>query len=371
VTIFGESAGAGSVAVHLTSARSWAATDGPLFTGGLMESGSPATPWNSQNMTYAESRARHYASALNCTDSDTGAHDVTAEEVACMRSKSAQEVLDARHGMPDSLLTWSPVEDGVQLAEAPRLSIANGNFGSNVSITLGTNGDEGSEFTGLPWDATEGEYEVYMKSIFGDELGEEVVATYPAAYYNDSGIEGKGVSGHGPYYASSRAFGDAVFSCPARQVARAWSKIEAGEPAYVYFFNHTVHALQVAEDLDPNINPPPASQMGVFHGTDLVFVFELNPALDLGANFSSNADDIYTETELSKIFGGYWSSFAAHKSPGSTWPQFNDGGSTDEIFMYLDTTAVTADGNGLKTSVCDFWDENPPPVSAVFGPAVF
>ena len=263
VTIFGESAGAGSVAVHLTSARSWAATDGPLFTGGLMESGNPGTPWNSQNMTYAESRARHYASALNCTASDAGTHDVTAEEVACMRSKSAQEVLDARHGMPDSLLSWSPVEDGVQLVEAPRLAIAKGDFATNVSITLGTNADEGSEFTGLPWDATESEYEVYMKSTFGDELGEKVVAKYSAAYYNDSGVEGKGVSGHGPYYASSRAFGDSVFSCPARQVARAWSKAEAGEPAYVYFFNHTVHVLQVAEDLDPNIDPPPASQMGV------------------------------------------------------------------------------------------------------------
>ena len=115
----------------------------------------------------------------------------------------------------------------------------------------------------------------------------------------------------------------------------------------------------------------PLLQQQVFHGTDLVFVFELNTALDLGANFSSNADDIYTETELSKMFGSYWSSFAAHKSPGSTWPQFNDGGSTDETFMYLDTTAVTADGDGLKDGVCDFWDENPPPVSAIFGPAVF
>ena len=33
VTIFGESAGAGSVSAHLTSKQSWAAPDGPLFTG--------------------------------------------------------------------------------------------------------------------------------------------------------------------------------------------------------------------------------------------------------------------------------------------------------------------------------------------------
>ena len=116
---------------------------------------------------------------------------------------------------------------------------------------------------------------------------------------------------------------------------------------------------------------PPLPQQQVFHGTELVFVFELSPALDLAAHISSNPDDIYTETELSKKVGSYWSSFAAHKSPGSSWPQFNDGNSADEFFMYLDTTAVAADGGGLKTDVCDFWDENPPPVSAVFGPSDF
>jgi len=54
VTIYGESAGAGSTAAHITSLRSYAAQDGPLFTSAMMESGSPGTPWNSQNMSYAE-----------------------------------------------------------------------------------------------------------------------------------------------------------------------------------------------------------------------------------------------------------------------------------------------------------------------------
>jgi hypothetical protein len=48
VTIFGESAGAGSVATHLVSANSYAATDGPLFHRAMMESGNPFAPWNSQ-----------------------------------------------------------------------------------------------------------------------------------------------------------------------------------------------------------------------------------------------------------------------------------------------------------------------------------
>ena len=50
VLLFGESAGAGSVAAHLVSPLSFAAVDGPLFQAAGMQSGSPASPWVSQNM---------------------------------------------------------------------------------------------------------------------------------------------------------------------------------------------------------------------------------------------------------------------------------------------------------------------------------
>mmetsp|Transcript_68195 Transcript_68195/g.137189 ORF Transcript_68195/g.137189 Transcript_68195/m.137189 type:complete len:339 (+) Transcript_68195:57-1073(+) len=53
VTIFGESAGAGSVAAHLVSQNSFGAvspdTGNPLFTKAMMESGNPFTPWNSHD----------------------------------------------------------------------------------------------------------------------------------------------------------------------------------------------------------------------------------------------------------------------------------------------------------------------------------
>ena len=134
-------------------------------------------PIDSRSMAYAEARARHYVDVLNCTSRDGG--NITAVEVACLRTKSADEVLAARKGMPSALLTWSPVVDGVELTEEPqetlrKLMAASGSrnddemtMATNVTVLLGSNGDEGSEFTELPYDATAEDYG-YFISLFGE-----------------------------------------------------------------------------------------------------------------------------------------------------------------------------------------------------------
>ena len=404
VTIFGESAGAGSVACHLASKRSFAAVDGPLFSAALMESGSPATPWNSQSMAYAEARARHYVDVLNCTARDGG--NITAAEVACLRTKSADEVLAARTGMPSALLTWSPVVDGVELTEEPqetlrKLMAASGSrnddemtMATNVTVLLGSNGDEGSEFTELPYDATAEDYESYFISLFGETYAARVLEVYPAAEYNIEGVDGK-PGGHGPFYASSRALGDAVFSCPARETARGWA---SWSNSYVYFFNHTLRVLKVAQNVDPLLQPPPYDSMGVFHSTELGFVFDVEIVLDPK---HANDDDDYpappddgnttycNERDLADVVGAWWGSFARWHDPNPpssmmklnpscivpSWPPFNSSNGQTEHFSpqsldnYLYIGVSSAEQRkGIKDDKCDFWKEMAPiPVSAVFG----
>lgn len=63
------------------------------------------------------------------------------------------------------------------------------------------------------------------------------------ADYN--GTEDGKVAGHGPFWAAARAVGDGIFSCPARRTARAFAAAGPSQGPWLYFFNHTLAALQV------------------------------------------------------------------------------------------------------------------------------
>ena len=342
VTIFGESAGAGSVAVHLASRRSFAAADGPLFSARVLESGSPATPWNSQNMTHAEARARTYADFLNCSDGSgsTGASGTAAPVTAsrwraCVRGR--RRMCWRRGGDASWATTWSPVEDGVELVEPPRDTLAkvaadaaaavgdgsgdgdgDGDgeliLATNVTILLGSNGDEGSEFTDSAWDSSEAEYEAYMASLFGgsapDDLAAKVLAQYRRAPTTTRAgrkrrratAPSTPLPGHWATPSSAarpdrppvpgqrrrRLFPSRRYRWTAVVVAAAVAAAAAagssssggGGGAFLYFFNRTLEALMVVQDKDLKMQPPPYDQMGVFHGSELGWVFDVKIALD-------------------------------------------------------------------------------------------
>ena len=85
-------------------------------------------------------------------------------------------------------------------------------------------------------------------------------------------------------------------------------------------------------------------QLGVFHGTDLFYVFQ-------DGDFIMNKDGL----ALADIFNHFWTSFAATgrpSSPGSlTWPRYNV---SADINMDLDLPPALT--QGLKKEKCDFWE---------------
>lgn len=137
LTLFGESAGAGSVSVHLLSPIS-----GHLARRAILQSGSVNTPWSYMSAETSKRIALTLVADVGCNASLVSTDMPTVME--CMRSVEAKNL---------SLLQWNsywgilgfpsaPTIDGVFLPKHPNEMLKEGGFG-DAEILVGTNQDEG------------------------------------------------------------------------------------------------------------------------------------------------------------------------------------------------------------------------------------
>jgi para-nitrobenzyl esterase len=295
VTIFGESAGGVSVCAHLRAPESQG-----LFHKAILESGPCALLV--RDPAQATQQGEALMTGLGCSD------------IACMRGKSATEVLE----QPTPMGTfWGPVEDGTVLPSGYGIA--------EVPIITGSNLDEGTLFLFNDYtELTEEDYEAAIAEnaslmLIDATDAPTVAAQYPAASYDS------------PFMALSTAYGHAVFTCPIRRDARAMSPKSS---TWLYQVTHPIdHAF--------------ADTLGTGHGTELLLVFGTQVGL-LGE--LSDADRPLSDTVI-----GYWTRFATNGDPnggGATdWPTFESGES------YLDVAGAPSVGNDLLADECDFWDE--------------
>ena len=320
VTIFGESAGAGSVSCHMAAKGSW-----PYFSRAIMESGPIAASWISMPMQDSNVALNQISLLVGCPLNGTA-----QARLACLRNVPASALHAAgRHANPgnkggDGLIDFAPVVDGVVLTESPYSALKNKNV-HKIPILFGTNRDEGTEFVSERHVPDEAGYKAWALSKFGDDLAPKVMAMYPSSNYNNS------------WQAAVQAFGDEAMSCPARETARLMS--EAGIDAYLYFLTHELKLISLFD-----------KKLGVFHGTDLVYVF--------GKSIALWGDEDET---IANAFGDWWTSFATTGVPVSTvvghaetWVPYN---SSVDNHMNIDASSTMK--NGLKTKLCDFWDQHP------------
>ena len=140
VTIFGESAGAACVGLHLLSPLS----EG-LFHHAIVESGVDLSPWATQPTAYGVGFAKELAQRLDCTTSD---HN---EMVACIREKEGADVQKASesitHRFYDTIL-WSPVVDRHFLLDTPHNLRRKGDF-RKVPLMISFNSHEGASTLGF------------------------------------------------------------------------------------------------------------------------------------------------------------------------------------------------------------------------------
>lgn len=317
ITIFGESAGAISVACLMAS---------PLAKGlfqraisqSLAELGLLAHIRETRfGIEPAENQGERLAKDLGC--------DTAPDPIACMRTKSAEEIMAKGKPPVDYLAPgyrYGPIVDGWALPDMP-LNIFEAGKQHDIPYLLGSNADEWALFQ-LRLTTTVDSYQSYVKGTAG-EYAQQVLTMYPATNDEQAKTSAKEVL---TLYA---------FTCPAKAYAAAMDKV----PAKAYFYQFT----RV---------PPGATQLGAFHALEIGYVFgNLVPILPT-PDPETYFDD--TDRALSETMMRYWTQFAANGDPNQKelppWPAYD--AKTDQYLELGDNVQVKS---GLCTEACTLFQK--------------
>ena len=139
VTIFGESAGAASVAYQTI----YPGNQG-LFQRAIAQSGSFSSPWAFTNPEDAKNITKQFAASVGCSQPDG------ASLVTCLQSVSANHINDGLIGQDFVGQFWTPVIDGQFVLDSPN-KLLRGQFPSKqvenmflgVDFNMGVNNKEG------------------------------------------------------------------------------------------------------------------------------------------------------------------------------------------------------------------------------------
>lgn len=297
VTIYGESAGAGSVGFQLTA---YSGRDDKLFRGAIMQSGNPIH-FNNLNDPLG------YTDQYNAILSRTPCANATSQ-LACLRTLSAEAYNTAVNTTTATLNTteFMPILDGDFIQKRTSLQLAAGEF-VHVPIISGANSDEGTAFSPSPVDTTEDLY-TFMTNSTSNAVPPAFATQLLLAYPDDPSVNviaNLGLSRPGPPFGaqfrrSASYYGDSVFIAPRRLTCQTWAS--AGVPAYCYRFNARPAGL------------PPV--IGVTHFQEVAFVF-----LNLeGVGYAPIAVPPFTNktqsyTQLGRFMNSNWVSFVHDLDP--------------------------------------------------------
>jgi len=302
VTLFGQSAGAVSIAAHLAIPDSRG-----LFHRAILQSGSAEMLLGADE---ADERATEFAALLDTTPDDlTGLRTLPLEKLL-----EAQAEFDQRLEARGIIAAFLPVIDGVVLTEQPLAAIESGNA-AEVPLIIGGTRDEGRLFTELIPAAMPDESA--MLAVFGAAFADPQTAI--AGYREQE------------EWTDTRSLiaavlGDELFRAPTDRLAQA--AVKRGIQVWRYELAYCSRATD--------------HQLGACHSLDLPFVFDLldTPA---GRQFAGEG----APQEIADLVGTAWASFAAGEEPG--WPQFAD---DQRLTLVLDErSVVTADPFATRRAI--------------------
>lgn len=355
VTLFGESAGAASVSLHLLSPLSRS-----KFQRAILQSGTANMPWVAVTMTEALRRSIELAvEILNCPSGKKkkkGEGGGMEEVIECMRNVLPQTLVETQFVSSGVLqFPFLPVIDGTFLPDSPDELLRRKNF-KKCPILLGSNLNEGSyflfyelqEFLNLRLMSMNSKD--FQKSIhrlfyyypqYKQEISQSALDAIIFQYTNwlDPDDDEANI------LALDSAVGDSQFICSLNHFAHVYAS--AGQNVYMYFLTQRY-----------SVNPWPR-WTGVLHGDDIVFTF--GEALKQGLNYSK------ADADLSRTMMNYWTNFAKTGDPNQIsgyqnleeWPLHSPKG---KEYLELnsrflgDPDKSKAVGRGPRIRECAFWD---------------
>ena len=286
ITIFGESAGAVSVSLHLLSPLSR-----NLFNQAIMQSASAMAPWGVITKEESLMRGLRLAEAMKCPHE----RKELRQTIECLRNKNATELVNKEWDgivLGIAEFPFVPIIDGSFLDETPQQSMDSKNY-KKTNVLLGANRDEGHYFiiyyltdlfkneenvfvTRDAFIRAVGELNLYVKQV-----GKEAIIFEYTDWVNPNNpLKNRN--------ALDRMVGDYAFTCPVNDFAHRYS--ETGNDVFMYYFTER-----------SSTNPWP-TWAGVLHGDEIAFIFG-EPL-----NRSKNYDQ--AEIALSKRMMAYWANFA-------------------------------------------------------------
>jgi carboxylesterase type B len=269
ITLFGESAGAISIGLHLASMPG----SRPLFARAIMQSNLLGVPL--RDLAASRTLGQAFAKTLHCSDAD------------CLRQRPLQSLLAASQQFKNSapmkfpglaqVNVWAPAIDGELLAAGP-MALADG---IDKPFILGNNGAEGvlflAPFAGHLNDAFYRKWLVFNFPGLQDGL----LTYYPSSSADNSAT-------------AAQVFTDGIFSCAARAFAQ-----RSGAPSWVFRFD---------EHTRLNLIGLPACQQLPCHTYELPYVFGSADLLTLADGSKGHLDA--DEARLSEQMQRYWVAFA-------------------------------------------------------------